>query len=190
LAASSRHFPLRCRLFGVQGNGAPVVLFQHPDHGGVAMNTSQDPGQSVEPSVAIWNPNATANWSLLFTPVFGAFLQMLNWEELAEPELAKQSMLWIYVSIAVLMIYPVLAVLLQDDKGAISLLRGFAFVYLIVWYFASAKAQVKYVKSKYGNSYQHKPWGKVLLYAVGISVGYSILPMILSMAVVIVRQVV
>ena len=27
---------------------------------------------------ALWNPNAAANWSLLFSPAFGAWLHMKN----------------------------------------------------------------------------------------------------------------
>lgn len=35
-------------------------------------------------AIALWNPNAAANWSLLFTPLFGAYLHMLNWRSLGE----------------------------------------------------------------------------------------------------------
>jgi len=38
---------------------------------------------------AIWNPNAAANWSILFTPAFGSYLQMLNWRTLSEPAKAS-----------------------------------------------------------------------------------------------------
>ena len=39
--------------------------------------------------VPIWNPNAAANWSLIFTPAFGAYIQMLNWQRLGqEPRLS------------------------------------------------------------------------------------------------------
>jgi hypothetical protein len=37
---------------------------------------------------ALWNPNAAANWSLLFSPMFGAWLHMKNWAALGEPERA------------------------------------------------------------------------------------------------------
>lgn len=35
----------------------------------------------VEPetSLPLWNPNAAANWCLLFTPSFGSWLHMKNW---------------------------------------------------------------------------------------------------------------
>ena len=42
-------------------------------------------------SPPLWNPNAAANWSLLLSPAFGAFLHMKNWEELGEPAKAAAS---------------------------------------------------------------------------------------------------
>jgi hypothetical protein len=47
---------------------------------------------------AIWNPNAAASWSVLFTPLFGALLHAQNWTVLGEPERARKSMRWAYVS--------------------------------------------------------------------------------------------
>ena len=36
----------------------------------------------TEVAPALWNPNAAASWSLLFSPAFGAFLHMKNWQAL------------------------------------------------------------------------------------------------------------
>lgn len=44
-----------------------------------------------EEAPPLWNPNAAANWSLLFSPVFGALLQMKNWEALGEDDKALNS---------------------------------------------------------------------------------------------------
>ena len=33
-----------------------------------------------DPVCAIWNPSAAAIWSLVFTPAFGVFIHMLNWQ--------------------------------------------------------------------------------------------------------------
>jgi hypothetical protein len=52
--------------------------------------TPQVPAPSVLES-PIWNPIATVNWSLLFTPVFGAYLQMLNWKSLGQEDSARES---------------------------------------------------------------------------------------------------
>lgn len=32
--------------------------------------------------ITLWNPNAAVNWSVLFTPIFGAWIQAKNWKAL------------------------------------------------------------------------------------------------------------
>ena len=45
---------------------------------------------SVKPK--LWNPNAATLWSLLFSPVFGAWIHAKNWEELGNEEESRNSM--------------------------------------------------------------------------------------------------
>jgi hypothetical protein len=45
-----------------------------------------DDGRASPP---LWNPSAAANWSLLFSPAFGALVQMKHWEALGEPAKAS-----------------------------------------------------------------------------------------------------
>lgn len=115
---------------------------------------------------AIWNPNAAVNWSLIFTPAFGAYLQMLNWRALGESEKAASSQNWFYVSLGMLAIYALMGVFMDDSKAAVEGIRGLGFLFLIVWYFSSGRAQNNYIKEKFGSSYIKKPWGKVLLIGV------------------------
>jgi hypothetical protein len=49
---------------------------------------------------ALWNPNAAAGWSLLFTPAFGAFLHSRNAGAIGRHSEAKANKLWFYVIIA------------------------------------------------------------------------------------------
>ncbi len=107
--------------------------------------------------VSLWNPNAAANWSFLFSPVFGAWLHAKNWSALGDQEKAKHSMYWVYGAIAVLM----LAILLPEKIG-----RAMGIGYLFGWYFSSARQQVKHVKEKLDNAYQKKGWGKPIGIAV------------------------
>lgn len=41
-----------------------------------------------------------------------------------------------------------------------------------MWYFAAGRAQVKYVKERFGKSYPRRRWRKPLVIAVGVLVGY------------------
>jgi len=123
----------------------------------------------VEPGVALWCPNAAASWSLLFTPVFGAYLHALNWRALGEHERARASMSWFYVGLGLLAFLAFLAFL-----GIVGFYIGplAGLVYLLAWYFSSARVQVKRVKQRYGDSFPRKPWRKSLLIATGAGVGY------------------
>jgi hypothetical protein len=74
----------------------------------------------------LWNPGAAANWSLLFSPAFGAFLHMKNWEALGEPAKAAAAKKWVVLTLIVLALLPVATVLLANNKsmGAMPRLIG------------------------------------------------------------------
>jgi hypothetical protein len=139
---------------------------------------------SIQPQAAeavIWNPNAAANWSLIFTPAFGAYLQMRNWRALGEPEKAASSQNWFYVGLGMLLVYVLMGVFVSDPKAADSGARGLGFLFLLVWYFSSGRTQGKYVKEKFGKTYAKKPWGRALLIGVGAIVGYFIVAMLIGL---------
>jgi len=121
-------------------------------------------------TVAIWNPNAAANWSIVFTPAFGSYLQALNWRALGETRKEKKSKGWFYFSLALLALYLILGLFVADTDKASSISRGVAFLFLIIWYFAVGRSQAKFVKQRLGANYQHRPWGKPLLVALALSI--------------------
>lgn len=108
--------------------------------------------EATKPS--LWNPNAAVNWSVVFTPVFGAWLHAKNWKELNEPEKEKQSMYWVYGGILLLII-----LIFADASPAISV------AYLIAWYLVSGKKQVQYIKEK-NIEYDKKDWPKPIIFGV------------------------
>jgi hypothetical protein len=110
-------------------------------------------------SAAIWNPSSAANWSLLFSPVFGTYLHALNWRALNEKERYDKAMIWFYVGIAVLFL-SVVSVFIKKGGGG-----GGSFLFLLIWYFTAGKSQAKYVKEKFGNNYPRRAWGKPLAFA-------------------------
>ncbi len=105
----------------------------------------------------IWNPDAAGNWSLLFTPAFGSFIQAQNWKELNQPSKATASMAWFFVSL--------LATIAFFMLSNTQYLLGFAFWYLIIWYVFSGRKQSKYVKETHGDAITKKGWGKPLALA-------------------------
>lgn len=103
----------------------------------------------------LWNPDAAACWSLMFTAVFGAFLIAKNWRVLGHPEEAKKAELWMWGWVAALLVQVVLVALsFMSASNSV----GLAFFGLIFWYFAAVKDQVTYVKRKLSGQYRKRSW--------------------------------
>lgn len=117
----------------------------------------------LESAPAIWNPNAAANWSLVFSPAFGSFIHMLNWRILGEPEKAASAKRWFVFSLIILSVSIVIVFFLPDPKATDGVVRGLGLLSLFAWYFVAGRSQAKYIKAKFGKSYPRKPWGKPLL---------------------------
>ena len=133
------------------------------------MNKQDTNAEEISP---IWDPNLAAALSLAFTPIFGAYLHMLNWRALGEPQRAATSQKWFNAAIALGILYTMLPVALPDLKDADVKLGLVGWVFLISWYLASARSQAKFVKEKYGTKYTTRPWGKVLGIALLVILGY------------------
>jgi hypothetical protein len=123
-------------------------------------------------SPALWNPNAAACWSLLFSPAFGAYLHSRNAEALGRADEAKANRVWFYVSIAYL-----LAVFVTSSISVIpdGVFRAAGLGLLLGWYFSLGKKQIRYVKEAWREGYQRKPWTKPLLIGFGCLIGAFIL---------------
>lgn len=114
-------------------------------------------------SPAIWNPNSAANWSLLFSPAFGAYLHMKNWEALGEPLKASAAKVWVLVTLLALAGITLAAAFLPNPRSLDGVSRTVGLVLLLSWYFSSGRSQAEYVKSRYGKDYPRRSWGKPLL---------------------------
>jgi len=137
------------------------------------------------PLPALWNPNAAASWSLLFSPIFGAFIHMKNWQAMGEPEKAATAKNWVIASLALLVIATILAIMLPRSQGAAALSRFGGFAMLLAWYFSSAKAQVAAVQARYGRDYPRKGWGKPLGLGLALLCGFMLLGAVMGFIVAI-----
>jgi len=129
------------------------------------------PGRAVAP--ALWNPNAAANWSLLFSPVFGAFLQMKNWQALGEPAKASASKTWAAIGLIVFVALALASAFLPE-RPMDGISRAVAIGLLLSWYFASARQQTAYVKARFGSDYPRRGWLKPLFLAVLAVLGFVV----------------
>jgi hypothetical protein len=125
---------------------------------------------------ALWNPNAAACWSLIFTPAFGAYLHALNADRLGRADEAKANRVWFNVSLGYLGI-TLISVFIPGIPDAIF---NFASIGILLgWYFALGKKQVQHVKETWHDDYERKPWKQPLLIAFGCLFGLLVIAFIL-----------
>jgi hypothetical protein len=125
--------------------------------------------QSHPKSEALWNPNAVANWSLLFTPIFGAWLTYLNWQGLGEAAYAKKSKYWLIASIALLFPLGVLINVTNNIMLGISAIGGYIAL-LLSWFYIENRKQNRCLNERFGKDYPKKHWLKPLVIAILASV--------------------
>jgi fatty acid desaturase len=143
-----------------QENPSPII--------GQAAVSSTPPPLSLP---RLWNPNAAACWSLLFTPAFGAWLHARNAETLERAAEAKANWVWFYASIAYL---GVVVVTLFIPALPDAVFRGASIGILVGWYFSLGKKQVQHVKGTFQDGYERKSWTRPLLIAFGCLCGYFV----------------
>jgi hypothetical protein len=117
----------------------------------------------------LWNPNAAANWSLLLTPAFGAFLHMRNWEALGEPKKALVAKTWFLLS--VLLVAGVSLTSVMAPRLLNSGVQGIGVMLLFAWYFTGGRPQVSYVRTRFGKAYPRRGWLAPLASAVLMLIG-------------------
>lgn len=113
---------------------------------------------------ALWNPNAAALWSILFTPAFGTFLHMKNWRALGNTKKATTAMCWFIASIILYAIY-----FFSSNPMPAGI-----FGLLFWWYLISARPQANLIKQQFGTAYPRKSWLIPLLFAFVALIGLSI----------------
>lgn len=121
----------------------------------------------------LWNPNVAANWSLLLTPAFGAYLHAINWRALDNPERVKANIMWVWVTLVFLAIN-LGTIFLPESKYVDRIMQLAGLGILLGWYFTQARSQVRYIKKAFGNSYVKKRWGLPLLMGVAAIGAYCV----------------
>ena len=114
---------------------------------------------------ALWNPNAAAAWSLLFTPVFGAALHMRNARTMGDERLRKLNK-WFLIGFVLLV--PIIeagailyAVLFKLDM-IFFIFPTPLFTMFLIWYIAAGRRQAALVAEQYGSNYPRRPWLKAI----------------------------
>lgn len=128
---------------------------------------SEKSAQTLE----LYNPKVAGYWSLLFTPVFGAYIIRNNWKNLGQEQPEKRSKNWL---IALVVIFIIALLFLNEN-----LCGGVYLLALASWYFMECRLQVKYFTEN-KIDYQRKNWKSVIPKAAGILVGVWIIFVIIA----------
>lgn len=132
---------------------------------------------------ALWNPNAAASWSLLFSPIFGSWLHMRNWQAMGDDAKAATSRRWVLGSTIFFIALVLLTALLPESQVVDGLSRLAGFALLLAWYYSIGKSQNALVLARYGKDYPRKGWAKPLGAAVVLFIGFIALAGLLGFAI-------
>jgi hypothetical protein len=157
-----------------------ILIGKFDDQAEVFMTIDAQAPCSDAAACALWNPSAAASWSLLFTPAFGAFIHMRNWQALGQPAQAASARKWFYASLALLMLQVCTRALNARLGTEPLLLHPAGLLFLLVWYFGAARSQALLVRARYGASYRRKRWDSVLMAAVMAGTAHAIAGALLS----------
>jgi hypothetical protein len=141
---------------------------------GASMHSPSDTaarGAPLSPS-AIWNPAAAACWSIVFTPAFGAYIVMRNWEALGDTRQATIARKWYCLSLGLLVVQLLATAIDSRLNSESTLMPWIGLFYLLAWSLGAALPQVLAVRSRVGNGYERKPWDAALMAAVIAGIAY------------------
>jgi hypothetical protein len=109
----------------------------------------------------LWNPWAAAGWSLLFSPVFGAWLHAANWQALGRPDKAAAARRWSWLVGGTVLLSGLIGALFEVYARHLPAIA--AVMVTAAWCGLSAREQCRYVRNAVGNDYRRRRWWPVLL---------------------------
>ncbi len=145
--------------------------------------------------IKLWNTKVAINWSIIFSPIFGALIVANNWKKLDQLDEVKKAMKWVYGTLIFFVIYGLVTQIgYQLVLEAHSDLTGKVFnwravkeimiliklcffflyvIFLIAWSRLSAFKQINYIKEK-NIIFDKKGWGMPILMAIGGTIIWNI----------------
>jgi hypothetical protein len=129
---------------------------------------------------ALWNPSAAACWSLVFTPAFGAFLLMRNWEALGDARQAAAARNWFVFGIGLLAVRLLSAAVNNRLNTESNVLSWLSWGFLLAWWLAQAAPQARLVHRRLGIDYPRQSWDYAVLLGVACGIAYMVAAALLS----------
>lgn len=132
------------------------------------------------PPHALWNPLAAAFWSLVFTPAFGAWLLMRNWEALGNRRQAQLARTWFVFSVGLLVVRLLSGAINTRLNSQSNVIHWVSLLFLVAWWLAAAVPQLRIVHSRLGPDYPRQGWDHALLLAALTGLGYYVVSALLT----------
>jgi hypothetical protein len=151
--------------FDLLGNSVP---WSDETFQGASMHSPSNTAALQAPAAdsAIWNPAAAALWSIVFTPAFGAYILMRNWEALGDHEQAALARKWYVFSLGLLGIQLLSTAINTRLNSESNVMHWFGIAYLLAWWLGAALPQAWMVRARFGSTYARKRWDDALMAAV------------------------
>lgn len=129
--------------------------------------------QETGTAPSLWNPDALANWSLLFTPIFGTWLTYLNWQALGEAAYARRSKYWLIGSTVWVLSAAIIINVADNVSIGIGAIASYI-ILLLLWFFMENRKQNRYLVERFGKTYPRRGWLKPLAIAAAILVVWQL----------------
>jgi hypothetical protein len=123
---------------------------------------------------ALWNPSAVACWSVIFTPAFGAFLLMRNWEALGDVRQAAAARKWFVFGMGLLVVRLLSGAVNTRLNTESNLVHWAGWLYLLAWWVLEAAPQARLVRRRLGADFPRQAWDYALLLAVMAGFAYQL----------------
>lgn len=123
---------------------------------------------------ALWNPAVAAGWSLVFTPAFGAWLVMRNWEMLGDARQAAAARRWFRLGLGLLGLRLLASAISTRLNAEPTPVHWITLLFLVAWWFGAALPQARAVKARFGRHYARRGWDRVLVVAVLAGTAYFV----------------
>lgn len=128
----------------------------------------KDPApQTAQAVPGLYNPVLSVVFSILFTPMFGAFLHAMNWRELGCADEAERSMAWVRWTFYTFFAYTLSEPFIRETAAGKYLMIILFAVFWISWTLAMGLKHVRFVRTNVAKYTTRRMAKAVMIGALG-----------------------
>lgn len=129
---------------------------------------------------ALYSVNLIVVLTLIFTPIFGAQLQSLNWQALGQQSRARASQFWVRTTLWMIALF-IVAQVIFDEIMVPAAGVYFLFVLWFAWFVTTGRHQLAYVSRHVGKNYTKRPIGRAIMLGAAGWTFYTAVTMTVSL---------